>query len=100
MAQRPPRERGVAVKQCANATCSAQAARKYCSRLCQNTARTRTHQRQLPDVWVDMDLYRLLVDRAHLLGVRVSDLVLNLIESEVDYTPYADLVDLSHHRPS
>lgn len=76
-------------KQCSNETCTRSAARKFCSRECQLSARNEgaygRHRRQLPDLWVDMDLYWALQERAELLNLRVADVVLNAVEADVGY---------------
>lgn len=84
------------MKRCSNETCSRQAARKYCSRECQLSARFEgtkggRHRRQLPDLWIDMDLYWLLVERADVLNLTVRDVALNAIEAEVGYPVESEL---------
>ena len=80
---------------CKNRTCSAQSKTAYCSRRCQLAARNIDHRRALPDVRVDMDLYRLLATRADVLGLTVLDLMNNLIEAEVNYGPDLTLFELA-----
>lgn len=83
------------MKRCANETCSRSASRKFCSRECQLSARKQgakgRHRKQLPDLWIDMDLYWLLVQRAETLGLNVVDVVLNAVEAEVDYPADTEL---------
>lgn len=70
-------------RQCKNATCTAQTSSTWCSRRCQNTARTRSNCGQLPDIWVGMDTERALRQCADTLGVTIRDLIVNLLEAEV-----------------
>ena len=83
------------MKVCANETCTRHATRKFCSRDCQLSARNQgakgRHRRQLPDIWVDMDLYWLLVEQADATSMTVADVVLNAIEANVDYPYDAEL---------
>jgi len=67
-------------KECKNPTCTRSATATYCSRQCQIAMRNVSAGRQIPDMWVSMDMWWALTGMAEIHNMSVSDYCLSQIE--------------------